>query len=187
MSDPVTPEFSRPLAVSAVGADGRTVEVEAGLAERALLASRFGLPAIESLRCRFVLRPLRGGAVSADGVLEARVRQVCVVTDEPFESAVSETFLLHFVPEPALSEDIDVDAPDQIPIVGSHIDLGEAAAEQLALALDPYPRWPDLREAPDAPVPDAPLPGAPVPDAPLADDAAPPARPSPFAVLKRRA
>lgn len=166
MSDPVIPEFSRPLAISAVGLEGRMVEVEATAGERALLAARFGLPAIESLRCGFVLRPLLGGGLSAEGVLEARVRQVCVVTSEEFDSTLSETFLLHFVAESALSEDIDVDAPDEIPIVGSHIDLGEAAAEQLALALDPYPRRPDLPEG---------------------DGTAQPARASPFAVLKRSA
>ncbi|GAN77093.1 YceD family protein [Acidisphaera rubrifaciens] len=177
MSDPVTPEFSRPYAVSAVGPEGRTAEVEAGHGERALLASRFGLPAIESLRCRFLLRPLRGGALSADGVLEARVRQVCVITGDEFESVVTEPFVLHFVPESALSEEIDVDAPDEIPIVGSHIDLGEAAAEQLALALDPYPRHPDLPDTAD--LTEEPPPGA--------ATEAPPARPSPFAVLKRRA
>ena len=34
------------------------------------------------------------------------------------------------------------DMPDEIVYEGINIDLGEAAAEQLALSLDPYPRHP---------------------------------------------
>ena len=36
----------------------------------------------------------------------------------------------------------DPEAPDEIEAEGDSVDLGEAIAEQLALALDPYPRVP---------------------------------------------
>ena len=148
----MTPEFSRPLEVAAVAADGRTIEVVASPAERMRLADRFGLPAIESLACRFRIRPLAGSGLSAEGALTARVRQICVVSLAEFEADVAEDFSLRFVPVAVLSADIAVDGPDDIPIVGATVDLGEAAAEQLALALDPFPRRPDLPEAADTAV-----------------------------------
>jgi hypothetical protein len=140
----MTPEFSRPIAVASIPPEGRVIALEASPTERALLAARFGLPSIEALACRFALSPLPGSGLGADGVLAARVRQVCVVSGEAFEAAVTEDFSLRFVPPQALSADIEVDGPDDIPISGPTVDLGEAAAEQLALALDPYPRSPAL-------------------------------------------
>jgi len=140
----MTPEFSRPVAVASIPPEGRVIALEASPAERALLAARFGLPSIETLTCSFTLSPLAGSGLSAEGALAARVRQVCVVSGETFEAAVAEDFSLRFVPLHSLSAEIAVEGPDDIPIVGSTIDLGEAAAEQLALALDPYPRSPAL-------------------------------------------
>jgi hypothetical protein len=146
----MTPEFSRPLEVTSVSPEGRVVEVVANAEERARLAARFELPAIDSLRCRFTLRPLAGGGLGAEGALAAKVFQACVVSNEVFAADVAETFALRFVPLAVLTAEIAVDGPDDIPIVGSTVDLGEAAAEQLALALDPYPRRPDLPESLEA-------------------------------------
>jgi hypothetical protein len=100
------------------------------------------LPELPALACSFVLRPVAAGVVAADGLLRARVVQTCVLSLDPFESAIEERFALRFVPEGSESPTIDPDAIDEIPYRGTMIDLGEAAAEQLALALDPYPRAP---------------------------------------------
>ncbi len=56
---------------------------------------------------------------------------------------VEESFQVRFVPSGEETDDIDPDADDEVGYEGNQIDLGEAAAEQLALALDPYPRMPD--------------------------------------------
>jgi hypothetical protein len=42
------------------------------------------------------------------------------------------------------------DDPDEIESADGIADLGEAVAEQLALALDPYPRAPDAELPPEA-------------------------------------
>jgi uncharacterized metal-binding protein YceD (DUF177 family) len=102
------------------------------------------LPAIGALSCRFRLQPLAPGVVRAEGMLQARIVQTCVVTLEPFESDLAEAFAVRFVPEAEVAEEIDFEAEDEIPYAGAAIDLGEAAAEQLALALDPYPRKPGV-------------------------------------------
>lgn len=136
------PEFSRPLAVDRVPLGGVTVTVKAAAAERAALAVRLAVPAIESLVCVFQLRPGPGGAVDATGLLTALVTQVCIVSLDEFATDVTEHFTLRFVPAGYESDDIDPDSVDEIPVAAGLLDLGEAAAEQIALALDPYPRKP---------------------------------------------
>ena len=79
--------------------------------------------------------------MDATGRLEAELVQVCVVSLEDFASRLTEEFSLRFVPEGRENFDDDPAAVDEIAYAGI-IDLGEVAAEQLALALDPYPRKP---------------------------------------------
>ena len=131
-------ELPRPVSVDRLP---QSVTVEANVAECAALAERLHVLEVHSLRCRFNLRR-QGAVVIADGELFSDVVQACVVTLEPVEQRVEDRFTVHFVPEGRESDDNDPDAPDEIPYAGSAIDVGEAATEQLALALDPYPRLP---------------------------------------------
>lgn len=151
------PEFHRPVAVERLPAGGSDHAVEASAEECAALARRMGLPALLALSCRFRLTPAARRSVLAEGVLAARVTQLCVVSLDAFDADVSERFRLRFVPEGELQEDDDPDSDDEVAITGGMVDLGEAAAEQLALALDPYPRKPGSA----APDPDAAAPLSP--------------------------
>ncbi len=149
----MTPELSRPFAVARIGETTR-VDVESDTAERDAVAARMGLHAVKALSCRFVLHRGPGQTVQAQGLLAACVVQLCVVTLEPFEADIAEEFSVRFVPDDQLSEEVDIEAEDEIPYAGGTIDLGEAASEQLALALDPFPRRPGvafLEEDGDAP------------------------------------
>jgi len=148
MAPGMTPELSRPLAVTDIPPTGRMMRVEANAAERMALARRLRLPAVEALACDFTLMREAGGVIAAAGDLLARVIQVCVATAEEFSAPVEERFSIRFVPAGRVSEGFDPDTPDEIPYEGGMLDLGEAAAEQLALALDPWPRKPDLGEQP---------------------------------------
>ena len=99
------------------------------------------LPAIQSLECRFELNCDNNGvSVLAEGHLLAEVTQTCVTSAEDFAARVEETFSIRFVPAGTERDDPDPDLPDEIPYEGDTIDLGEATAEQLGLALDPWPR-----------------------------------------------
>ena len=143
------PEFSRPEKVDAIGAAERTVEIAADAAERAALARRFDLLGIDRLEARFAVRRDAAG-VSARGRVVADVVQPCSVTGGPVPARVDEEAALLFVPagaEPAGDVELDADALDQIPYEGGAVDLGEAAAETMALALDPFPRAPDAADA----------------------------------------
>lgn len=136
------PEMRRPLAVAQVRPGGTEVEVRANAAECVALAGRMAIPAVLELSCRFRLSPMPGGVVAAEGHLVARVVQTCVVTAEDFEAVTEERFRLRFVVAGQETNDDDPDSDDEIAYTGGTIDLGEATAEQLALALDLYPRKP---------------------------------------------
>lgn len=142
----MTLEVSRPVSVDRLPA---SLIIEATAVECAALAVRLGIPDVLRLSCRFALKG-RGAVVQAEGKLEAEVVQSCVVSLEPVAQEVLEEFVVRFVPAGRESDDADPEAPDEIPYQGSTIDLGEAAAEQLALALDPYPRIADAELHPAA-------------------------------------
>ncbi|GBQ36474.1 DUF177 domain-containing protein [Gluconacetobacter azotocaptans] len=137
-------EFSRRIAVGRIALSGKDMTIEANRDECAALAVRLGLPAIRALSCRYRLTPGRQGEVLAEGWLTARVEQVCVITTDPFEDAMTEEFAARFVPAERFraDEDLDPEAMDEIPYERDMIDLGELAAEELSLILDPYPRRP---------------------------------------------
>lgn len=140
-------EMARPVAIDRIGSGGLQMTVEATPSERDSIAQRLMLPGVSALQCRFDLKRLAGSVIAAQGALAATVTQTCVVTLDEFDAAVAEEFEVRFVPAGTESDDDDPDAPDELPYPAGAIDLGEAAIEQLALALDPYPRKPGLAES----------------------------------------
>jgi uncharacterized metal-binding protein YceD (DUF177 family) len=141
----VTPEFSRP--VDARHLPERPLRLEATGAEREALARRFAIEAIDRLEAEVAL-DREGGAVTANGRIEADIVQACAVAGEPFPTRIAEAIALRFVPEAAAhrpDEEIELDAGDcdEIAYPGNQFDLGEAIAQSLALAIDPYATGPD--------------------------------------------
>ncbi len=150
----MTPELHRPIAVERIGASGLDIMVEASAAECTALARRMDLPAVLSLTCRFHLAKDTADTLIARGHLVAHAVQTCVLSLEDFGVTVEEHFTVRCVPEGQESDDPDPDALDEISYVDGMLDVGEAAAEQLALTLDPYPRapgaaLPELEAEPD--------------------------------------
>jgi uncharacterized metal-binding protein YceD (DUF177 family) len=157
----MTPELQRLIRVARIGPDGFDTRVEATATECAALAERMQIPAVQAMSCRFHLRREGESVVVADGWLQARVTQICIVSAEDVEAAVEERFRVRFVPAGEEADDPDPDSDDELAYEGDSVDVGEAAAEQLALALDLYPR----------------IPGAVLPEIEAEDDA------NPFAAL----
>jgi uncharacterized metal-binding protein YceD (DUF177 family) len=144
----MNPEFARPIYVDTIGDAERGIEIEADADERRRLAVRFGLLGIDTLSARFGVRRDAAGVIAV-GVVAATVTQACSVTAEPLAARVDEAVSLRFVEEIAGAEDeveLSDDALDTLPIENGAIDLGEAAAETMALALDPFPRAPGAEE-----------------------------------------
>ena len=145
MSEPVSPEFPRPVAVDRLGSRETRMTVTATPEECAALAKRYGILAVDSLTARLRLRRLSGsGLIRLTGTLSASVAQACVVTLEPVPEQVEESFeMLYGVNKDADDMEVlvhfdEVDPPE--PIEHGEIDVGEAVAEHLALGLEPFPR-----------------------------------------------
>ncbi|MBE5074995.1 DUF177 domain-containing protein [Erythrobacteraceae bacterium E2-1 Yellow Sea] len=134
----------------------KPIEITANEAERVALAYRFGLPSVESLHAKISLEE-DGKAVLARGRLQAQIVQSCAISGEEFPVSIDEPLLLRFVPEgaidPALSadEEIEIDLSgedsDEIDYSGDAFDLGEAVAQSLGLAIDPYATGPNADAA----------------------------------------
>ena len=147
-------EFSRPLPLSAVPREGRRESLAATPAERAALAARLAIPAVERLEAALELRAEADGTVRVRGRLRAGVVQSCVVSLEPVAEEIDEAVDWR-VPPPGLSAEdafgeVEAEGPEDVEAEGDVLDLGEALAQQLALALDPYPRAPGAELDPRA-------------------------------------
>ena len=145
----VPPEFSRPLALDRVGAAMFAMEVTATEAECAALAVRLGVPALRAFSCRFHLRRGKSGRIAAEAEFHAALVRECVLSLDLFETEQTEAFRVIFVPAGTEDDDPDPESDDEIPYEGAAIDLGETAAEQLALVLDPYPHKPGAELPPE--------------------------------------
>ncbi|HYJ31189.1 MAG TPA: DUF177 domain-containing protein [Allosphingosinicella sp.] len=138
-----TPEFSRTVRVDTLGEAPRTLSIEADERERAALAERFGYVAIAGLSADVALTRT-GETVTARGRLRAALEQSCVATGEPLGEALEESFAVEFRPHPAAGADEEIEISEsELDVVfydGATIDVGEAVAETLSLAVEPYPR-----------------------------------------------
>ena len=141
----MTPEFSRTVRIDTLGSAARALSIETDAGERAALAERFALHAIDSLSADLSLSR-SGEAIAATGTLHAEVTQGCVVTGAPVRARIEEPFSLLFRPQlrTAAEEEIELSEGEMDVVFydGGSIDVGEAVAETLSLALDPYPRSP---------------------------------------------
>jgi uncharacterized metal-binding protein YceD (DUF177 family) len=131
---------ARPLPAGAV-------VIEASREERAALALRFGLGAIESLHAEVMLEQ-KPRAIRATGRLRAAIMQPCAISGEDFPVTIDEPVDLRFIEENQSSanpdEEIELEADDcdEIEFAGDMFDLGEAVAQTLGLAIDPYAEGP---------------------------------------------
>lgn len=131
---------------------GGPVLIEATPEERAALAARFGLGAVDSLVAEVSLEQ-RPRAIRATGRLRAAIMQPCAISGEDFPVTIDEAVDLRFVEEgqrPASDvEEIELEADDcdEIGYAGEMFDLGEAVAQTLGLAIDPYAEGPDADAA----------------------------------------
>jgi len=138
--EPSLVEFSRPVPVVRLGADAVTYRIDATGDERAALARRFDLVSIDYFAAEVTLSR-HGGDIRLAAEIAADVVQLCCLTLEPFAGKLIDraTLLYRRKAPPA---DLVVDDEDYEVLVGDEIDIGEAAAQQLSLALDPFPRAP---------------------------------------------
>src|SRR6266567_6295085 len=141
----VRPEFSRRVELARVGALESTYPISAEAREREALARRFELLSLDRLEAEIRLKRVGGGMIRLTGRLSADVAQACVVSLEPVASALEQDFtVLYGATELDQTVMVYLESDAAEPFDGDAIDIGEAVAQQLALALDPYPRAPGV-------------------------------------------
>jgi uncharacterized metal-binding protein YceD (DUF177 family) len=172
------PPFSYRIKVGHVSHNPIEVRIEADARERKALAELWDILGVEVLTAELKVRRWKKDGVKLIGTLHAEVTQACVVTLDPVAEVIDDEFEEIFVPEGAALARIpandageivvDPDGPD-LPeqFVGDEIDVGAFVAEMAAMALDPYPRKPDVEFADH-----------------VEREAVDEKKPSPFAVLK---
>lgn len=143
------PEFSHMIDLRQIG-DAPVILIP-DEDERRRLAARFAITAIDSMRAELRLT-IEGQTVEAKGKLTASIVQMCAISGEDFPVKISEPVALRFVPANASrapDEEIEISADDcdEIEYEGTVFDLGEAVAQSLALAIDPFAEGPNADKA----------------------------------------
>jgi len=154
MSNPSrnAPEFSRLVVADTISSNPQHREIAADPGERDALARRFGLLSLDKLTAVLDLQRQAGDVIHVSGHLSADAVQRCVVSLVPVPVHLETDFEVSYGGAAAQGDegDIDpvgIDAPE--PLIEGRIDLGEALAQQLAIALDPYPRAPGATLGPE--------------------------------------
>lgn len=145
------PDFHRPFDTRRLGQDPIHEDIVANAEERPGIAAFLGIVSVDELSAHITLSRWSSAGVELNARLRARVVQSCVVTLDPVAQSIDEPFRLTFLPpharkaEPRTVAEAEVivhfdeeDPPDDLD--GPVLDLGPLIVEQLALALDPYPR-----------------------------------------------
>ena len=142
---PPAPEFSRLVALAQLSTRPFRQRIEATAEERERLSRRFDLISLDRLVAEVELRRQSPEVVLFDAQFAAEFEQCCAVTLEPVRGAVSDRFSLVYGPAPEAEQEIALtsDEPAFEPLNGNSIDIGEAVAQELSLALPIFPRDPE--------------------------------------------
>jgi len=144
----IVPELSRAVKAEEIPKKGRMIMLRPSEDEREAVATRLDLVALKSFDGELKVQPEPGREISVRGVIRAQFTQNCVISGAPVttdvEFELSRMFAEDADPFDGLGHDeeeiIDPDIDDSDPILNGFIDVGEAAVEELALRIPPYPR-----------------------------------------------
>ncbi|MEW4468335.1 DUF177 domain-containing protein [Parasphingorhabdus sp. JC815] len=142
-----SPELSKIIKLSDIGSAPISGQITADNDQRQALAKRFDLPSIEEITADYSLKPGEYG-IDFTGSIRSSLHQSCAISGQPFPVKLTEDFSIIFTEKtdvPHSEEEIELTAEDCdiIEFENARIDIGEAIAQTLYLALDPYPRGPD--------------------------------------------
>jgi len=145
--------------LSDIPASGYETDITASPDELKRLAEWAGVDAVSHLTGHIRVRAQSRTTYHLETEFEADVEQACVVTLEPVHSHIARNFTrtLHLTPGLhryadkgglVTSTSVEEDAPDEIESL--RYDLAAPLREELALAIDPYPRAPGVEFEPPA-------------------------------------
>ncbi len=134
----IEPEFSHKIAIDKIFKAPRKFSLSADRGQCEKIAKRLKILSLEALKGE-ISCTTKGPIIIVTGQVKAELQQACVISLAPVAETVDEAFALEFTRRP--EEDnglLDLDAPESIS--GDDLDIGEILVQQLALALNPYPR-----------------------------------------------
>lgn len=139
-------EFSRRVPLARIGRERFHQEIAARPEEREALARRFGLLALDRLTATVELCRADAETIVLEAEFEAAFVQECVVSLEPVTGTIAERFALRYGRVGANEVEIAFTEDEGAfePLEGDAIDIGEAVAQELSLALPPFPRDPNV-------------------------------------------
>jgi uncharacterized metal-binding protein YceD (DUF177 family) len=145
---------ARLINVERLGREPMSFDIQASETECTAMAKSLDILGLEDVKASgSLVRQSSNGQIVLTGRLQAEAVQACVVTLDPVEQSIDEEFTVFYTfdPKDLEVEDLDrvVGLEDPDPpelIVGGRIDLLAMLSEQIALALEPYPRRSDLPE-----------------------------------------
>jgi len=148
----MTIAWDKPVRLTDLARGPVELHLEPDAETRAQIAKRLGLEGLPALRADVAVRAWLDGA-ELTGHFEARVVQLCGVSLEPFEQAVSGDIDVRLLPagSPNAPEEVapggevtlDLEAPEPPDMLeGETIDVTDYVVEHLALEIDPFPRKP---------------------------------------------
>src|SRR5215472_9992031 len=145
-------EFPRPVPLARLGSEAFRQRIEATPNERAGLARRFDLISLDHLAATVELRRQGAKVVLLEAAFEAKFVQSCVITLEPVAGTISNRFSLVYGPPETEPPQIEPGEDEAVfePLKGDAIDIGEAVAQELSLALPVFPHLPEARIETDA-------------------------------------
>ena len=110
------------------------------------LSQRFELPAINVLEGDVEINAIEGG-MKLCGQLRADLVQQCALSLQPIVVRIDEPFSIFYLADGLPEDDgeaiVDAEHEDVVAMMDGKVDVGEALAQTLSLALDPFPRAED--------------------------------------------
>ncbi|MCP5083407.1 MAG: DUF177 domain-containing protein [Alphaproteobacteria bacterium] len=141
----VTFEFSRPLEISELEHGQIVRELTADTTELSALQQRYDVEALWSASASLTISPEAEGVVKVTGFVRADLSQICSVSLEAVEEAINEPVSITYLPPGVDEPNVATDSPletqeDYEPFDGMSLELGEFVVQEIAAAIDPYPR-----------------------------------------------
>ncbi|MBI1262397.1 MAG: hypothetical protein GC184_11795 [Rhizobiales bacterium] len=156
LPEQVPMELSIPVSMAEVGDKAKRLKFVADKDQRKAIAKRLDLLSLDRFEGQLQIRPWRRAGLVLQGHIIADLSQACVVSLEPVADHLDVSFTTHFLPQDMIDElekkmmeegeiFIDAENDDPIdPIIQGSVNVGESSVQQLALAVNPYPRKPDV-------------------------------------------
>lgn len=157
------PEWSVLVDAQTVTSSPQKTRISASEEQRKALCQRLDLGSISSLSADITLHREKGNIIHVNGLMKALVTQSCVMTMNPVQTQLEETFegwyadqdrivMLAKARHERLGRLTDSEIPildereDPEPLANGMIDVGELVVQHLSLAIDAFPRHRGLEE-----------------------------------------